>query len=166
MKPIDIVPIQTLAKAILAGLGKLPSTVTSITVLTNTYTIPQLTTTLQTYIATFDAVDTTRAAYETAQQDAQDAAPDIAKFVAALKAALKAGLGRKSTALSTVGVKPDKTPETLTPAQEAARVAKGLATRAARHTMGPKQKAKIHGTVPAAATTPATAAVVATTTGK
>jgi hypothetical protein len=42
----------------------------------------------------------------------------------------------------------------LTPEQKAAAVAKAEATRAARHTMGPKQKAAIKGTVPA--TAPAT----------
>jgi len=167
MKSIELATTHALAKAILAGLGKLPSTVTSITVLTNTYTIAALTTTLEGYIATLDAVDTTHATYVAALETAQTDAPAITEFVAALKAALKAALGRKSSALTTVGVKPDKTPETLTPAQEAAKVAKAAATRAARHTMGPKQKARIKGTVPATPTPPATAAVVIPpTTGK
>ncbi len=163
MKFIEFAATHTLAKAILAGLGKLPSSVTSLTVLTNTYTIATLTTTLEGYIAVFNAVDTTNAAHEAALQNARDQAPTIKEFVSALKSALKAGLGRKSTALSQVGVKPDKTPDPLTPAQEAVKVTKSLATRAARHTLGPKQKAKIHGTVPAS---PTTAAAVTPTTGK
>jgi hypothetical protein len=48
------------------------------------------------------------------------------------------------------GLKPRKVPAPPTPEQVAERVAKNKATRAARHTLGPLQKAKITGaTAPA-----------------
>jgi hypothetical protein len=53
--------------------------------------------------------------------------------------------------LADFGLKPRKTRTPRTPEQKAASVAKSLATRAARHTMGSKQKAKVTGAAPHAA---------------
>jgi hypothetical protein len=54
-------------------------------------------------------------------------------------------LGKKNVALANYGIAPDKEATPLTPEQVVARAAKAKATREARHTMGPKQKAKIKG---------------------
>jgi hypothetical protein len=56
-------------------------------------------------------------------------------------------------------MKPRKAPAARTPEEKIAAAAKAKATRAARHTMGSKQKAKVKGTVttivtPAAAAAP------------
>jgi hypothetical protein len=62
-----------------------------------------------------------------------------------------------STTLADFGFTPRKAPKkTLAVKTEA--TAKTQATRSARHTMGPKQKAKVKGTVPAGGTTPPKAA--------
>jgi hypothetical protein len=45
----------------------------------------------------------------------------------------------------------------LTPAEQAVKTAKARATREARHTMGPAQKALITGATPQGATAPVTA---------
>jgi hypothetical protein len=49
--------------------------------------------------------------------------------------------------LTTFGISPRKVPVPLTAQEKAERAAKAKATRAARNTMGPKQKAKVKGTV-------------------
>ena len=151
----DTPSTANLIKGIIAGLPNLPSTVTSFAVLGPTSTVATLTSVLQGYQALFDASAKADAAQAAAAEALAAVEPTATPFVAATKAALKAALGRKSMALETVGVTPDKTPTPLTPEQEVAKVAKAAATRAARHTMGAKQKAKIKGQVPPAGTPPA-----------
>lgn len=153
-KLIDTGPTKALLKKIVPGLANLPSTLTSLSVLGQTFTIADLTTKLKSYEATFDAEDAAKQEADAAEQKSQEAAVEAVPFVAATKASIKAALGRKSVALAPVGIDPDKTPPPLTPAQEQARTAKALATRAARHTMGPKQKAKIKGQPPPATPAP------------
>jgi hypothetical protein len=134
----------------------LPATLTSVSVLGMTYTMGALTTKLQTYTATFDAADKAKASAAAAEQAVQEIAAEAVEFVSETKAAMKAALGRKSVALETVGVTPDKTPAPLTPSQEVTKVARAKATRAARHTMGKNQKKAITGqTLPAPTPTPA-----------
>jgi hypothetical protein len=72
--------------------------------------------------------------------------------------------GETSPVLADFGFAPPKR-ATRTPEQKAAAAAKAKATRAARHTMGKKQKKSVKGTVPAAApaTSPSPAAAPAVT---
>jgi hypothetical protein len=142
-------------KAIIAGLPKVPATVTSVAVLGTTYTITALEAKLGGYEETYDAEDQAAVNHHMAQDAVAKIAVEATGFVAATKAALKAALGRKSAALEPVGITPDKTPAPLTTEQSAEKVAKSRATRAARHTVGPKAKAKIKGQVPPAPAQPA-----------
>jgi hypothetical protein len=72
--------------------------------------------------------------------------------------------------LADFGITPPKARTPLSADQKAAAVAKRKATRAIRHTLGPKQKKNIKGTVPATApqnsappaTTPATPSTATT----
>jgi hypothetical protein len=66
---------------------------------------------------------------------------DVRNYVAAL-------YGEHSAEFASFGFKQRKTPE-RTPATKVVAAEKMLATRLARHTMGPRQRSKIHGTVPA-----------------
>ena len=88
--------------------------------------------------------------------------------MAALVAFVKVTFGNTPDVLADFGLKPNKARTPLTISQKAAASAKRAATRAARHTMGPKQKKDIKGTVaptePEAASSapaPVTAAPVA-----
>jgi len=64
-----------------------------------------------------------------------------------VRATAVTNLGQNSTGFASLGFEP-RTPKKATPAVKVEAIAKGAATREARHTTGPKQKAKIHGTVP------------------
>jgi hypothetical protein len=98
-----------------------------------------------------------RAAYFDSLQTCHEAVPAIEAWFAKFYAALPTWVGAGSTQ-EAFGGKVKKQRAKLTVEQKAARAAKMRATRAARHTMGKKQKALITGQVPPATTptTPAT----------
>jgi len=143
-------------KDMIAGIPKLPAGVTSVTVLGTTYALSDLTTKLSGFATVYDGVDAAELAHSTALSARTAIEPQVDEFMAGVIAAMKAALGKKSPTLELVGLSPDKTPAPLTLAQEQAKAAKAKATRAARHTMSAKAKAKIKGTPPA--TPPATPA--------
>ena len=62
----------------------------------------------------------------------------------AVRASAAANLGQNSSGFALLGFLP-RTVKKPTPAVKTVAIAKGAATRVARHTTGPKQKAKIHG---------------------
>ncbi len=103
---------------------------------------------LQGILSASDAADAAKAVWvaklAAAREQSAAAEPDI---VAAHSYVL-AVFGAKSTTLADFGLPRRSTARTLAAKQQA--VAKSLATRDARHTMGPRQKAAIHGTVPTA----------------
>ena len=100
-------------------------------------------------------MESARAAWQTAVQ-ADRALEDKTKpFVAALRGSLLASFAGNIDTLARFGLVPRQKPVT-TPEVKVAAAAKAKATRAARHTMGPKEKAAIKGTV--TPTAPATAA--------
>lgn len=78
-----------------------------------------------------------------------------------VRATAATNLGQNTTGFASLGFEP-RTAKKPTPAVKTVAIAKGTATRVARHTTGPKQKAKIHGTVPepAPAPSPVTPSVV------
>ena len=103
-------------------------------------------------------MESARAAWQTAVQ-ADRALEDKTKpFVAALRGSLLASFAGNIDALAKFGLLPRQKPVT-TPEVKVAAAAKAKATRAARHTMGPKEKAKIKGTV--TPTAPATSSPTA-----
>ncbi len=84
----------------------------------------------------------------------------IAANDAAVKVVAAGTLGENSTGYASLGFTP-RTVRKPTLAVRAVAVVKGAATRVARHTLGPRQKEAIHGTVtePAPASSPAPAPV-------
>jgi hypothetical protein len=68
-------------------------------------------------------------------------------LVSGLRQALKVAFANSPEALADFGLSPRKAAAT-TPEKRVAAAAKAKATRAARHTMGPKQKKAVKGTVP------------------
>jgi hypothetical protein len=98
---------------------------------------------------------------QTATADAT--ADTVSVLMTALHGAIFSRFGNANAAVEDFGMTPKKT-RTRTVASKAEQVAKSLATRAERHTLGSRQKAAIHGTVPAAApATPTTPTAPAAT---
>jgi hypothetical protein len=115
---------------------------------------------IQTDIALTDAADKARAAWLAAVQVQSDSHQKLAPVLRAFKRMVLAQLGDTQDAASTLadfGFTPQKV-GAPTAETKAAAVEKSRATRAARHTMGPKQKKSVTGTVGPTAPSPATPA--------
>ena len=152
------VPNKTTAlalnKKISEGVDKYFSKVKSLTVGGTTYTPKSLLAVLNAENDASSAVDSTRA-----QLDAQVVTHRSAKVTAAaLRSALKTYIlgtyGKKAVQmLGDFGMRVPKAPGARTVDEKSKAVAKTLATRAARHTMGKKQKLRVTGVVSPTATT-------------
>jgi hypothetical protein len=131
-----------------------PPNVTSLLVDGKTYTLQELLTALSAYAALYNAVDRAHATFRAAFETRSEIEPDASHLVQGVRAVLKGMFGKKSVALESYGIRPEKEPASLTAEQEVVKVAKAKATRKARHTMGPRQRAKIKGQTPSTPTTP------------
>jgi hypothetical protein len=119
-------------------------------------TMAELVSELQGYATIYKAADDATMARDKALLAREAIAPTAGARSEEIRAAVKAALGRKNPELASFGMTPDQTPAPLTVEQKTAAAAKAKATRAARHTMGPKQKKAIKGQVaPAAGQAPA-----------
>jgi hypothetical protein len=138
---------MALAEQLLAGARKHFSTVGSLTFGSATFTPAQVEAFLQTLIDLRTAVDDTRS--ETRAKVVAEAAqaPALRGQMAAFVAFVKATFGNTPDVLADFGLEPKKPPARLTIGQLATAAARRAATRAARHTMGPRQKEKVKGTV-------------------
>ena len=105
---------------------------------------------LQSRVGAATQVLLSRAAYlaDVKAADAEESA--TAATVSGLVEAIYVAFGEDPAALADFGL-PVRKKASMTPAQHLAAGAKAKATRAARHTMGPKQKLAITGAAPAAA---------------
>jgi hypothetical protein len=108
------------------------------------------------FIVQIAGVDAAHAAW-LAKADAAKATEttQITPPLQGLKAWLTATLGSRSPTLVDYGLTPKK-PIKRTVAAKAQTAEKSAATRVARHTLGPRQKAGIHGSVPPAPQSPST----------
>ena len=102
-------------------------------------------TTLQSRIDAAKAVVSTRATWQSAVKADIDERAKTKTFVSGLRQALKVAFEGSIETLADFGLTPPK-PRVVSPEKKAAAAAKAKATRAARHTMGSKQKAQIKGT--------------------
>jgi hypothetical protein len=114
---------------------------------------------LQACIAAANVAQSTRATWQTAVKASANQRASCKAVVSGVKQALQVMFGGSIDTLADFGMKPRKAPAARTPEEKIAAAAKAKATRAARHTMGSKQKAKVKGTVttivtPAAAAAP------------
>jgi len=153
---------HTLVHALIAGLPNLPASVTALSVQNQTFTPAALGTQLSTLVAPYDAV--VKAEQELAAAEATVGLTDkqTRKFVMAVVRALKTALGNTSPSLKNLGIQPDQVPQAPPAAKRVAAAAKGQATKKARGTnVGKRQRAQIHGEVPAAAPAAASAASAA-----
>ena len=120
-----------------------------------TYTASSAVALLQSRVAAVTLVVTQKAAYQAAVKAADVAVSTTAATVSGLVEAIYVAFGDDPAALADFNLPVRKKPGALTPAERLVVTAKAKATRAARHTMGPKQKAAISGATiaPATATT-------------
>ena len=135
------------ARQFIAGTTKHLAGVAQVTLLGGSLTPDQITSKLQTLIDLRSDVDAAKAtatakiATETAQ------APALLALMGALGSYVKATFGSSPDVLADFGLAP-KARAQVTVETKAVAAAKRKATRAARHTMGPKQKKAITGVVP------------------
>src|ERR1019366_2714968 len=140
------------------GFNDPATTIASLVIASATVQKTDIVATLQSRIDSRKTVESARAAWQTAVQ-ADRALEDKTKpFVAALRGSLLASFAGNIDTLARFGLVPRQKPVT-TPEVKVAAAAKAKATRVARHTMGPKEKAKIKGTV--TPTAPATSSPTA-----
>lgn len=159
-KKMDVLKTYNQITAMIAGFNAAPPAgLTAMGVMGKTYAIADLVTKLTAYLSLVQAVLKAQNAVVVAENALAPVAGELTQFVQQTAKSIKGALGDQSAALAGYGLKAAKVAAPLTVAQEQAKVAKMKATRAARHTMGSKQKAQIKGTVPA----PAASATVATT---
>ena len=135
-------------KQLIAGIQKhFPDGSVVLTVGAAAYTVSQWTTLLQSFV---DLRADTEAAQATAKakliaETAQ--APSLRGVVSAFVEYVKASIGNSPETLADFGLSPRKARAPMTAEQAAAAVIKRQATRAARHTMGSKQKQAVKGSV-------------------
>src|SRR5579863_320521 len=127
------------ARGLIAGAQKHPPT-GQLTLEGRSFTQATLAQTLQSLIDALSQVDTARAGWKDALKRLADVKADVVPVMRAYVVWIAATYGNAPSILGDYGVAPRKARTPLSTEQQAAAVAKGKATRAARHTMGPKQK--------------------------
>jgi hypothetical protein len=149
---------KVLAQQLGAGITKHFSNASSLTFGNSTFTPAQIEASLQTLVDLRTAVEDARAALQAkvAAENAQSA--PLRSQLSALVAFVKVTFGNTPDVLADFGLKPNKVRTPLTLDQKAAASAKRAATRAARHTMGSKQKKEVKGTITTIVTSPTTPA--------
>jgi hypothetical protein len=118
-----------------------------------TYTKAAILGMLSTYVDAHQATATRRQAWKAAVGEQETALTNARPVRAQIKTFLQGRLGKTSPDLTRYGFEPAKVP-TRTVAKKATAIAKNMATRKARNTMGSKQKKEVTG----ASTTTAPAA--------
>jgi hypothetical protein len=144
----------TSEQSLIDGFTKHASAITSMAILGTTQTTKDVVATLQSLIDSARTVQTTRATWQVAVQADRALRDKTKTFVSVVKQSLLAAFAGQLDTLADFGLTARK-PHVATPEEKIAAAAKAKATREARHTMGPKKKAGIKGTV--TPTAPATA---------
>jgi hypothetical protein len=155
MTHINRSTIQARDTKAVSGVQQHLSNVPSIVLLGTSYTPPELVALFQRQLASIDACNTARASLRDAAQAERDLGKHVAKVHRALRHYVINLKGDQATLLADFGLAPPKVPAPRTAEQKALAAERNKATRAARHTMGKKQKKNIKGQVPAATPEPA-----------
>lgn len=141
-----------------------PTGVQTINVQQTAYTQQALVSKLGGYVTVFGLPDKLAQQHADAVTAREGLYAEAHAFLVALLQALPAYVGNTEAGLSAFGAKPPKQRTAQTAAQKAVTTQKRNATRVARGTLGKKQKAQIHGTVPSTTTVAAPAATTPPTT--
>ncbi len=137
-------------QSLLDGINKHSATIPAIFIAGAAVPLKDIVTTLQARIEAAKNVQPAKATWLAAVQADRDQHAKSATLVAAFKQTLSVFFSGQVDTLADFGLTGRKT-AVVSPETRVAAAAKAKATREARHTMGRKQKAKIKGTVPAAA---------------
>jgi len=147
---------QTADQNLVAGLQKHQATLSSLLIAGATIPTTSIISTVQSRMAARANTASTLAAYHTAVAAEEEAIAQSKALVSGTRQAIKVMFAGQLAELGDFGMKAPKPRTPLTPDEKVAAAAKAKATREARHTVGPKAKAKITGaTAPAAAPEPA-----------
>jgi hypothetical protein len=133
----------------IVGLQKHEQTLTSLVIGGTTYKTADVITVVQTLVNSAQAVVSSRATWQANVIADKNARTKNKTFMSGLRQSLLVAFSSSVDVLADFGMTPRKTPAARTPEEKAEATAKALATRAARHTLGKKQKAQIKGTVAA-----------------
>lgn len=148
----------TRATQLIAGVHKHLANQTQIRFAGGTFTPDQITTKLQSVVNLRADVDAAKAATKAKVAAERADTPSLRTFTGALVAFVKATFGDSPEVLADFGITlKARAPQTAQAKTAAA--AKRAATRAARHTMGSKQKKSVKGAVTGITLTPVTAAL-------
>jgi hypothetical protein len=142
------------------GFNKHGASITAFMINGTMQTPQQLVGTLNSRIESAKSVVATRATWKATLEADETLRDSTEATVSAMRQSLLLAFGGQTDVLADFGLTARAKP-VATPAELLARTAKAKATREARHTMGPKQKAAIKGAV--TPTAPATAAPPAAT---
>jgi hypothetical protein len=134
---------------LIAGFNKHAPTLTSLVIGNTTIKVTDIVVVLQARLATSDAVQTTRATWQSAVKADRDERAKTKSYVDGVRQALQVVLSGSIEGLADFGLTAPKV-RVLTPAQKAIAAAKAKATRAARGTKGSVQKKAVKGDVTAA----------------
>lgn len=151
------------AQHFVAGAAKHLSSTPQVVLLGTPFTPSELTSKLQEIVTLRADVDSAKATAKAKVATEEARMPDLLAFAGAFGSFVKATFGSSPDVLADFGIA-TKARATLTVEAKAAAAAKRVATRAARHTMGPKQKKAIKGDVTGVVVTPVTAQSTSPTT--
>jgi hypothetical protein len=146
-----------LARTLIAGTNKRLAGTTQVVLAGGTFTPAQITAKLQSLVTLRDDVNTAKATAAAKLAAERADTPSLRAFMDALMTYVRATFGNAPDVLADFGLHP-KTRTPLSVEAKAAAAAKSKATRAARHTMGSKQKKGVKGAVTGIVVTPITAA--------
>jgi hypothetical protein len=148
--------VAAAAKQLVAGAEKHLTSTTQVPLLGSSYTPAQVTSTLQTLVTLRSDVDASKASTKAKIANEATQMPSLRAFMSAFEAYVRAAFGSSPDVLADFGIAP-KTRAPLTVEAKAAAAAKRASTRAARHTLGTKQRKAIMGDVTGVTVTPITA---------
>jgi hypothetical protein len=148
--------VVTLAEQLIAGTTKHLTNVTQVMLVGGSFTPTQVTEKLQALVKLRNDVDAARALTKARLATEKTDMTALRTFMDAFVTFVKAAFSTSPDVLADFGLHPKaRTP--LTVEAKAAAAAKRKATRAARHTMGTKQKKSVKGAVTGITVTPITA---------
>jgi hypothetical protein len=149
--------LQASDQSLVTGLQKHAATIPTLLIAGTAVPTTSLISTLQSRMVARTNTALARAAFQAAVQAEQDEGTQSKAVVSGTKQALKVMFAGQIQELADFGLKAPKARTPLTPEQKVVVAAKAKATRLARHTVGPKAKAKITGATAAAVTAPSPA---------
>ncbi len=151
---------QNADQKLIDGVTKHAATIPTVVIGGSSYTTAAIIAVLQQRLTASKASQATRATWQNAVKADKDERASTKAFVSGLRQALQVAFAGSIDSLADFGLTPRK-PRVITPEQKTAAAAKAKATRAARHTMGPKAKLAVKGDVTGVVVTPVTSQAAA-----